>query len=194
MHDYEFQFWLEQYKSLREEIGQRQARAAKIMYSALFGIPSIVAIGKLLEDQFGVGESLFLMAPAVTLVSCFVFVSEYTGMMRAGVYIRNSIEPRFLAKGEGWESWLFENENIKTRRVDNFTILSFFVVALLYFLGSLMAFKEFANPLFGYNQLNIFFLLFYLVLGALVFPFTVYEVRFGHRGWLEKNEGARADG
>lgn len=119
------EFEIEQYKTLREEIGARQARAARVMYSGLFGIPSIVAVGKFLENEFDVGESLFLMAPLVILVSCFVFVSEYLGMMRAGVYIRNYIEPHFLPKGAGWENWLFGNEHVKSRRVDNFTVLSF---------------------------------------------------------------------
>ena len=181
-------FLLEEYKTLREEIGARQTRAARIVSSALFGIPSIIAVGNFFEQKFQVGESFFLMAPLVVLVSVFIYVSESTGMMRAGVYIRNSVEPVFLESGEGWEKWLFSNEHIKSRRVDTYLNVSFLVAAMLYFIGSLLAFWKFSSPLFGYPSLNSFMLILYSLLGVGAFLFAYLEVRHGYRGWLSETD------
>lgn len=177
------EFLLEEYRSLRAEIATRQAKAFRIITQGLFGIPAIVALGKLFEEQFDIGETLFLMAPAVIIVSCFVYVSEHNGMMRAGIYIRNNIEPHFLEAGQGWENWLVDNEKSKSRKVDTYLNGCFFVVVCLYFIGSMMAFWQFSDPLFGNVQWNLFILIVYPILGFSMIFAAAFEAAHGHRIW-----------
>lgn len=179
-------FVLEEYKSLREEIMIRQARAAKVMTSGLFGIPALVAAGRLVELEFDLGETLFLLAPIVLIISCFVYVAEHNGMMRAGIYIRNHIEPLFMENDKGWENWLVSNESNNSRSVDNAMNFSFFAVVTLYFLGSMMTFYKFADPLFGDPRWNTFILFLFPFLGAIAIFTALNDARHGHKVWYEK--------
>lgn len=190
MADTEKDFLLAEYAPLRDEIADRQARTFRIITAGLFGIPSIVALGKFVEDKFNVGEALFLMAPAIVIVSCFLYVAQHNGMMRAGIYIRNHIEPRFLAAGKGWENWLIGNENARSRTADKYLNTCFFVVVCLYFIGAVLAFWEFSDPLFGIPSLNYLVGAVYPILGLVTIGAAVVEAAHGHKIWYSEENGA----
>ncbi|SDI64084.1 hypothetical protein [Lutimaribacter saemankumensis] len=195
MTDLEKEFLLAEYATLRDEIADRQAKTFQIITAGLFGIPSIVALGKVVEDEFNVGEALFLMAPAIVIVSCFLYVSQHTGMMRAGSYIRHHIEPRFLAAGKGWENWLEDKdskERLRSRRVDAYLNICFFVVVCLYFIGAIMAFWEFSGPLFGIPSLNSFVAIIYVILGIVTIGAAVNEAMTGHDGKPAESSGSES--
>ncbi len=148
----EREFLIAEYQALRTEISERLARSFRITLQGLFGVPAIVAVGKLAENELQIGAPFFLLAPLVVVISCFLYVAEHSGVMRVGGYIRSKIEPQ-IAPGEvGWENWLGENsEQLHTRKVDKYVVNCFFAVAVLYFVGSLLAFFFFAGPLFELN-------------------------------------------
>ena len=127
-------FIIEQFKTLREEISYRQTRKFRILTSGLFGVPAITFVGRYFEEKFSLGEVFFLMAPVIVIVAGFLYVAENNGVMRAGRFIRTTIEPKFESV-TGWESWLEENSDAGTRSIDKYINFSTFVVMILYYFG-----------------------------------------------------------
>lgn len=170
-------FVKEQYVTLREEIGERQTRKFRIMTAGLFGVPALSFVGRYFEEKIDIGEAFLVIAPIIVIVTCFVYVSENNGVMRAGRYIRTVVEPQFPSI-VGWEQWLENHEDVGTRDVDKYVNFCVFTVSVLYYVGSIFLFHIYADPLFGYAVLNQIVIATYIILGAAFIYLAFVKARY----------------
>lgn len=152
------------YQSLREEIIERLNRSFTVVTSTLVGVPSVVLAGRFLEEMYSMGAALLLLAPILVVTAGFFYVSEFNGVMRAGRYLRENIEPTFTGV-LGWESWLEAQKNETTRKVDQYLNLSVFSALGLYLVGSIMALWHYSSELFGMPYLLELVVAIYICLG-----------------------------
>lgn len=166
-------FATQQYIALREEIMQRQERRFRVLVAGVFGIPAIALLGRYVEKAEDIGEVFFLIAPIIILVSCFVYLSENNGIIRVGRYIRKEIEPAY-PNVVGWETWLEANTAEGSRSVDQYLNLCVLTIAVLYYIGAIVIFVRYADPLIGYQAINWVMVAIYVILG-IVFLYVVFR-------------------
>ena len=121
----EEEFVKQQFTTLRAEI---QACKVRSLWILVFGIILIVtaAFMAAIEPKIFANAAI----PLVLLVLILAFAVEQNGMIRAGRYIREHIEPRIQSM-VGWESWLESNRAY--REVDRFFFGGFIVIFLGFF-------------------------------------------------------------
>ncbi|MFH1417325.1 MAG: hypothetical protein ABII12_03455 [Planctomycetota bacterium] len=121
----EEEFMKQQYLTLREEIRAGKARTFLILVLGALFIP----LAGFAASAFG---STFASAsmPFVILVLMLAFITEQNGVIRAGRFLKEHVEPHI----EGvttWETWLARTH--KLRDVDRYFFASFMLVFLLFY-------------------------------------------------------------
>jgi hypothetical protein len=122
------EFALQQYLTLREEIKETKERLFKVMTFGIIGVPA----ANYLSDRFKIPEIL-LALPALVLIIALMYLAENHGLMRCGRFIRTHVEPRF-SDVKGWERWLEESD--ERRSVDRYVAYSFFLLFIVYYVGT----------------------------------------------------------
>jgi hypothetical protein len=119
------EFLREQYLTLREEIRASKVRSFSLVVIGTLLVPAL----SFAADKYG---SLFAGAsvPFVVLVVMLAFLVEQNGIIRAGRYIRERIEPS-IEGVTGWESWLEKDHHLRT--VDKLFFGSFMLIFLIFY-------------------------------------------------------------
>ena len=126
--DYEFAKL--QFTALRDEILALKERLAKIFLATISAIPAILAAGQ----KYGVPH-IVVAAPMITAACTFYILSEQIGIMRAGKYIQEHLEPRLKTRGfTGWEEYL-ASEKIH-RACDRGLLISYTIIFTIYYIGT----------------------------------------------------------
>lgn len=119
-----------QYKALRTEIDYLTKVLMQFQGISVSAIPLIVGTGEKYDLDFVV-----LAGPIITVVFALMLLFIQDSIMRAGEYIRTTVEPRLRAEGEtGWEQWL--EHQPKNRTAEAFFAWSAHIAFSLYYLGS----------------------------------------------------------
>jgi hypothetical protein len=149
-----------EYQTLREEIRESKSRAFQIVGISLVAVPT----AHFLADTYEI-DTLVLMLPLLVIVAGLLYLSENHAIMRCGRYIKIHIEPH--APGvTGWERWLSTDDDFEKRTVDRYLTYCFYVIFLVYFIGSMFLASRFAWKKFGVTAgISIFGL--YTVMGVL---------------------------
>ena len=118
-------FLRQEYLTLRAEIYASKARCFWILVVGII-LVMVAAYFAAVQPGFFANAAI----PLVLLVLLLAFAAEQNGIIRAGRFIRQHIEP----KGEsivGWERWL--ESNPAYREVDRFFVGGFIAVFLAFF-------------------------------------------------------------
>lgn len=118
------EFLKAQYQALRGEIDQRQQRLFWIVTIGLLGVPILTYLAA------DTDRMVWLLMPYFVLVVLVLFLKEQNGMMRAGRYIREQIEPHIDHK-PGWEEWLESRH--QWRLMEKHFFACFILVFFLYY-------------------------------------------------------------
>lgn len=123
----EEEFMKQQYLTLREEIRSGKTRLFMLLVLATIFIP-VVGV---LASKFG-GPFATASMPFITLVLMIAFLAEQNGIIRAGRYLKDHVEPKMQSM-KTWENWLAENG--KLRDVDRYFFGSFLLVFLIFYVA-----------------------------------------------------------
>jgi len=127
----------DEFNTLRNEIKATRARLFWIMGMGVFGIPILTYAAS------HVGDSVMLLVPFSVLVLIVGYLDEWSNMIRAARYIRESLESNpDLALG--WETWLESRGEL--RSMEKHYTACFIVILFVYYfmiVGTTM------NQLFG---------------------------------------------
>jgi hypothetical protein len=121
----EEEFLKQQYMTLREEIRAGKARTFVILVLATILVPLAALAASQLKSEFATASM-----PFIILVLMLAFITEQNGVIRAGRYLKEHVEP----KVDGlvtWERWLESSPRL--RDVDRYFFLSFVLVFLLFY-------------------------------------------------------------
>ncbi len=124
----EEEFMKQQYLTLREEIRAGKTRLFALLVLATIFIPVVGVLASKLGGPFASASM-----PFVILVLMFAFLAEQNGIIRAGRYLKDHVEPK-LEGMKTWEKWLAENRNL--RDVDRYFFGSFLLVFLLFYVAA----------------------------------------------------------
>ena len=143
-----------QFNALRDEILSLKARVSRILIAAMSGIPIIIATGDKLKL-----ELLIITAPIITAVAMFLILSEHNGIMRAGRYIREHLEPKMKQQIVlGWEEYL-ESEEIN-RCCERYLLISVVTIFSVYYVGSSLLAYLSVQSKYGAQYANILLLIY----------------------------------
>jgi hypothetical protein len=122
-------FLLEQFKALREEILGKIERVVRIQLIGITAIPLVIGAGEKYDLT-----AVIAAGPIVTIVFALILLYEQNGIMRAGRYIRQQLEPALRTqKVLGWEEWL-EHHPVN-RKAERFFAWSTPIAFSLYYIG-----------------------------------------------------------
>jgi len=121
----EEEFLKQQYLTLREEIRAGKARTFIILVLATLLVP----VAGFAASQFK-GEFATASMPFIILVLMLAFITEQNGVIRAGRYLKEHVEPKIDGLVT-WEKWLESSHKLRT--VDRSFFLSFLLVFLLFY-------------------------------------------------------------
>lgn len=163
------EFALQQYLTLREEIKETKERLFKVMTFGIIGVPA----ANYLSDRFNIPEVL-LALPVLVLIIALMYLAENHGLMRCGRFIRTEIEPRY-PEVVGWERWLEESD--ERRSVDRYVAYSFFLLFVVYYVGTAVAAGKYAIDN-KYSQIEITVLIsVYVSVGVLFLAYLAMNLR-----------------
>jgi len=118
-----------QFIELRKEILGIKERIIKIQVLGVTGIPVIFMASRLKTDF----NNIFMFLPLITSVIGLILIFEQNSLMRAGEYIKNTIEPILAPRNFiGWEEWLQAKK--ERRKAETFLSLSVHITFLFYYL------------------------------------------------------------
>jgi len=153
------------FDTLREEIKATKARIFVLMMTGIVGSP-LLAYFSMQEGSF-----MQMLAPFVLLLLLVLYLAEQTVLMRAGRYIRESIEQ----DESDWEHWV---AGLKLRSAEKQLFALFVIVCLIFYimlltpaLQNIMAI-EYRQPWFEY-YFSKFGLPFMYAIGTLWALFTL---------------------
>lgn len=133
---------------LRKEIDDSKDRTFKIITGQVFALPIVELLSKEVNSNNHYSYILLIM-PFIVLILVLTYVHEQKTVLRAGLYIKENIEPRIGNKSgdvAGWENWLekkrtgMENNKEKTidlRDGDKYLRHGFWVLSAIYYIFSL---------------------------------------------------------
>ena len=125
----------EQYRTLRQEILQRQQRRFLIVLGGSIGVPGLTGLS--VSDTM-LGDLVFVI-PIIVVVVSYLFIIENSSIARAGDFIQHSIEDYFK-KIPGWEHYLKDNnrvnENIKNAHASDGAQGAFILLLIVYFISA----------------------------------------------------------
>jgi len=119
------EFLKHQFITLRDEIKECKARAFKLVILGALFVPAAGYAADRLELFFATAS-----LPFVIVLVMLAFISEHNGIIRAGRYIKEHVEPK-VAGATGWEKWLESNHRL--RSVDRYFFASFMVMFFIYY-------------------------------------------------------------
>lgn len=119
------EFMKQQYLTLREEICAGKARMFWLLILASLLIPAAGFAANEFRSTFASAS-----IPFVVLVLMLAFVMEQNGIIRAGRYLKEHVEPH-LENTTTWEKWLESNH--KLREVDRYFFASFLLIFFLFY-------------------------------------------------------------
>jgi hypothetical protein len=120
------EFLRHQFVTLREEIKAIKARLFWIVAMGLFGLPVVTYLAASAERS----PYLLPMVPYLVIVLIVMFLAEQNALMRAGRYIRETVEPE-IAHSPGWEAWLESRSDL--RLLDRHFFAVFTIVFFVYY-------------------------------------------------------------
>jgi hypothetical protein len=127
-------FMQDQFKTLREEIKESNARTFYIVTSGIIGT-SLISI---LAEKFQVSW-ICLLLPFFVIAMVLLEMGESNNVYRAGVYIRENIESR-ISNFQGWETWLLSDEQ-NQREGEKLVNIAFAIIfGIYYFCSALLGF------------------------------------------------------
>jgi hypothetical protein len=127
----EHEFLLAEYKALRDEILGSMERLIRIQLIGVTAIPLVVGAG----ERYNL-TVVIAAGPLVTMIFVFILLYEQSGLMRAGRFIREVIEPNLTSTLElGWESWL-EREEVN-RMPERFFARASYIAFTVYYIGGI---------------------------------------------------------
>ena len=158
------EFTKSEYLTLRKEIEESKNRIFQTM-----GFGLVVVPGSHFLAQAYKLDTVTLSLPVLVVVVALVYMAELNGIMRCGRYIKHHIETQVQGI-VGWEAWLETTNSFHTRSVDKYLSYAFYLLFLVYFVGSVFIATRFALTEFGmiitsvllggYVAIGIWFLLF----------------------------------
>jgi uncharacterized membrane protein YfcA len=119
------EFLREQFRTLRQEIQASKSRALWILVLGTILMMFASYVAAALPTTFASAA-----IPFVLLVLILAFAAEQNGIIRAGRYVREQIEPT-VDGVTGWEQWLESNR--RYREVDRYFFAGFVVSFLAFF-------------------------------------------------------------
>ncbi len=119
------EFLKQQFIALRAEI---QASKSRALWIVMVGIFLVVAAAYLSTVKPRIFASAAI--PFSLLMLILAYTVEQNGIIRAGRYIRDHIEPAFKNE-KGWEDWL--SSNTAFREVDRYFFFGFIVIFLAFY-------------------------------------------------------------
>lgn len=119
------EFMKQQYLTLRDEIRASKARVFMLLVLGTLFVPAVFFAAQAFESAFASAA-----LPFVLLVLMLAFVMEQNGILRAGKYLKDHVEPHIEGQVT-WESWLESNH--KHRDMDRYFFVSFLLVFLLFY-------------------------------------------------------------
>lgn len=131
---------LAEYATLRAEIEHSVERRFRIVTAGAAVIPVVQFVG----NRYDIGF-VSLGLPLLVLIIALLFTAENNGIMRAGRYIREVIEPRLYPDGAGWERWLECQEDFDARLVDKMVVIGFYLIESLYYVIGVVIGLQFAS-------------------------------------------------
>ncbi len=132
-----------QYATLREEIRETKKRIFQTMSFGLVVVPG----STILAQSYKI-DTITLSLPVLVVVVALVYLSENNALMRCGRYIRLVIEPR-IEDVVGWEEWLEKKAVWDPRSVDKYLAYAFYLLFLVYFVGSVFIATRFVLSEYG---------------------------------------------
>ena len=132
-----------QLTSLRDEIRDTKGRIFKTLG---FGL-SVVPAAHFLAQAYEV-DILLITIPILVKVVALLYLSENHALMRCGRYIRLCIEPH-VPEVLGWEKWLATPDEIEKRTVERYLTFAFYLLFLVYYVGSVFLAVRFALTEYG---------------------------------------------
>ncbi len=136
------EFAKQEYLALRKEIEESKTRVFQTMGFGLVVVPGSHFIAQKYEL-----DTAILGLPLLVVVVALIYMAESNAIMRCGRYIRLNIEPR--ARVQGWEAWLERTDSFDRRAVDRSMSYAFYLLFLVYFIGSVFMATRFALGEYG---------------------------------------------
>jgi hypothetical protein len=162
-------FALQQFLTLREEIRETKDRLFKVMTFGIIGVPA----ANYLARTFNV-PGLLLILPGLVLIIALMYLAENHGLMRCGRFIREEVETRY-PDVVGWEGWL--EVNTERRSVDRYVAYSFFLLFLLYYVGTVTMAAVELDRRFPDEPWWIALVIGYGAIGAMFLRYLLYNIR-----------------
>lgn len=158
------EFVKQQYLTLRDEIRECKRRLFYLLLIAALFVPGAAFAA----DKFGAVFATASM-PFVLLLLMLGAISEQNGIVRAGRYLREHVEPH-IDGVVGWERWLESSHRL--RDVDRYFFGSFLLLMMVFYgVGTGYALQSLANlvqekqiwlPLLGYSVAGLWVLIVWL--------------------------------
>src|SRR5712691_8930930 len=140
------EFLKQQFITLREEVRETKDRIFKTMGFGLVVVPG----SNFLAQAYQI-DTITLSLPVLVVVVALLYLSEENALMRCGRYIKHHIEPD-IPDAVGWEQWLEMSSTWDARSVDKHVSYAFYLLFLVYFVGSAFIAGRFAMSAFGMIQ------------------------------------------
>ncbi|MGV3572859.1 MAG: hypothetical protein ACO1PB_19875 [Ramlibacter sp.] len=122
-------------------------------------------------------DTAILTLPILVVVVALVYLSENNAIMRCGRYIKQHIEPNIQGV-VGWETWLETRSAYDTRAVDKHISYAFYLLFLVYFVGSVFLAVRFAYSIAGQGYIVGTVLLgFYVAIGVWFLIFLLRSIK-----------------
>lgn len=171
----QYDFLIEEYKTLREEIKATKDRIFKIAGISAAGVPYSYVIAQNVEI-------LKILLPLLVLGVALLYISENISLMRCGRYIKECIEPIVIKEAEmnkwkGWEHNLAKQDEPNfmknpERMAERIAALFFYIFFIIYYIASVMLS---VNTVYGYGKIIFFIsIVIWLVAG---YSFSYYLKR-----------------
>lgn len=163
-----------QYLTIREEIKETKARIFRLAWFGSIGMPLAYLFAATFKTII-----IFLCLPIMICTFILLFTAESRALMRAGKFIKNSIEGQIFGgemredrEASGWETWLEQEQERRhgSRVVDKLLAFFFYVLFGFYYtaavyLASVECKKEWGDTvqyvsILMYIAIGIFFLIF----------------------------------
>ncbi|MCX6674371.1 MAG: hypothetical protein NTY37_11410 [Methanothrix sp.] len=169
----EWEFLLEQYKSLREEQLKKMERQYLITGLGIGGVATLLSAAY----QYDI-YSLFLILPLVILAYMTLYEAESRAIINVGKYVKE-MEKEIIVNHKclGWENWL-EPSRYKVYDIIDFSsrcIPFFLYIGCI--LGIITFPKESEYPFVGGEKFRCIMACIYIVIGGMIFLYFVFEQR-----------------
>ena len=159
-----------QFQTIREEIRETKARIFKTLGFGLTVIPAAHFFAQTYKI-----DTLVLSIPFLIVIVSLIYLSENHSLMRCGRFIRLHIESQ-VEDVIGWEHWLSTPDEFEKRSVDRYLTYSFFLLFIVYYLGSVFFAVQFSINKYGIIPCAVL-IGFYVAIGIWFLIFLITKIR-----------------